>query len=99
MELITTAGMISAEEAYHWGLVNHVTTQEELMGLAEKIAGKICNNSGTAIRSAIKAVNANYVDGLNGYNVEITEFGNCFGTAEFTEGTTAFLEKRKPDFE
>lgn len=99
MELITTAGMISADEAYHWGLVNHLTTQDELMGLAEKIAGKICNNSGTAIRSAIKAVNANYVDGLNGYNVEISEFGNCFGTDEFKEGTTAFLEKRKAEFE
>lgn len=99
MEMITTAGMISAEEAKQWGLVNHVTTQEELMGLAEKIAGKIAANSGTAIRSAIKAVNANYVDGLNGYNVEITEFGNCFGTEEFKEGTSAFLEKRKAEFE
>jgi enoyl-CoA hydratase len=98
MELITTAGMIGAEDAYQWGLVNHVTTQDELMGLAEKIASKICNNSGTAIRSAIKAVNANYVDGLNGYNVEVTEFGNCFGTEEFKEGTTAFLEKRKAEF-
>ncbi len=99
MEMITTAGMISAEEAKQWGLVNHVTTQEELMGLAEKIAVKIVANSGTAIRSAIKAVNANYVDGLNGYNVEITEFGNCFGTEEFKEGTSAFLEKRKAEFE
>jgi enoyl-CoA hydratase len=43
-------------------------------------------------------VNANYVDGLNGYNVEVTEFGNCFGTEEFKEGTTAFLEKRKAEF-
>lgn len=98
MEMITTAGMISAEEAQQWGLVNHVTSQEELMGLAEKIATKICNNSGTAIRSAIKAINANYVDGLNGFDVEITEFGNCFGTDEFKEGTSAFLEKRKPVF-
>lgn len=98
MELITTAGMMSADEAEQWGLVNHVVTQDELMGLAMKIATKICNNSGSAIKSAIKAVNANYVDGLNGFNVEITEFGNCFGTDEFKEGTTAFLEKRKPEF-
>jgi enoyl-CoA hydratase len=98
MEMIMTAGMISAEEALQWGLVNHVTSQEELLGLAEKIAQKITNNSGNAIRSAIKAVNANYVDGLNGYHVEIEEFGNCFGTAEFIEGTTAFLEKRKANF-
>lgn len=98
MEMITTAGMISAEEAMQWGLVNHVVPQEELMGLAEKIAGKICNNSGTAISSAIKAVNANYIDGVNGYEVEVKEFGNCFGTEEFVEGTTAFVEKRKANF-
>lgn len=98
LEMITTAGMISAEEAQSWGLVNHVTTQEELMPLAQKIAQKIVNNSGTAISSAIKAVNANYVDGLNGYTVEVSEFGNCFGTEDFKEGTTAFLEKRKPSF-
>ena len=98
MELITTAGMIDAKSAEQWGLVNHVVAQEELMGLAMKLAKKICNNSGSAIKSAIKAVNANYVDGLNGFNVEISEFGNCFGTDEFKEGTSAFLEKRKPEF-
>tara|TARA_B100000508_G_scaffold141097_1_gene147000 strand:+ start:89739 stop:90515 length:777 start_codon:yes stop_codon:yes gene_type:complete len=98
MELITTAGMMDAKDAQNWGLVNHVVPQNELMDLAKKLAKKICNNSGSAIKSAIKAVNANYVDGLNGFNVEITEFGNCFGTDEFKEGTSAFLEKRKPDF-
>lgn len=98
MEMIMTAGMISATDAEKWGLVNHVYSQEELLSAAEKMAEKIINNSGSAIRSAIKAINANYVDGLNGFNVEITEFGNCFGTEDFKEGTTAFLEKRKANF-
>ena len=43
-------------------------------------------------------INANYVDGVNGYEVEIDEFGKCFGTPEFVEGTSAFVEKRKADF-
>jgi len=98
MEMITTAGMISAEDGKAWGLVNHVVTQDELMSLAEKIAKKICNNSGNAIKAAIKAVNANYIDGENGFAKEIAEFGNCFGTKEFIEGTKAFIEKRKPNF-
>jgi enoyl-CoA hydratase len=98
MELIMTAGMIPAEEAKACGLVNHVTTQEELLPLAEKIAGKIMRNSMVAISAAIKAVNANYTDGVNGYEVEIDRFGNAFGTEDFKEGTTAFLEKRKADF-
>ncbi len=98
MELVMTAGMISAEEAKNYGLVNHVTSQEELLPLAEKLASKIARNSSVAIRAAIKAINDNFTDGVNGYETEISEFGNCFGTEDFKEGTTAFLEKRKADF-
>lgn len=99
MEMIMTAGMIDAEEAKQVGLVNHVTTQDELLSLAEKIASKIMRNSSVAIGAAIKAVNANFKDGVNGYEVEIESFGNCFGTEDFKEGTSAFLEKRKPNFQ
>ena len=98
MEMVMTAGMIGAEEAQSWGLVNHVTSQEELMALAEKIAGKILKNSGNAISAAIRAINANYVDGVDGFAKEVEEFGNCFGTPDFQEGTGAFLEKRKANF-
>lgn len=98
MEMVTTAGMISADDAKSCGLVNHVTTPEELIGLAEKIASKILKNSPNAISAAMRAINANYVDGVDGYNAEIEEFGKCFGTPEFVEGTTAFMEKRKAEF-
>lgn len=98
MEMITTAGMINATEALQWGLVNYVVAPEELMAKATAIAEKICTNSGTAIAAAIKSVNANYDVNKNGFDVEIEEFGFCFGTDEFKEGTTAFLEKRKPNF-
>lgn len=97
-EMVLTAGMINAADALSWGLVNHVVEPEELMPLAEKIASKILNNSASAISSAIKAINANDRDGVNGYDVEIEEFGKCFGTSDFNEGTTAFMEKRKANF-
>ncbi|GGG35822.1 enoyl-CoA hydratase/isomerase family protein [Bizionia arctica] len=98
MEMVMTAGMIDANQALSYGLVNHVTTQEELLPLAEKIANKIMRNSSVAIQGAIKAINANFKDGVDGFKIEIEEFGNCFGTEDFTEGTTAFLQKRKADF-
>ena len=98
MEMIMTAKMISAEEALDYGLVNHVTPQEELLEASKKIALNIVKNSSVAIKSAIRAINAGYVDGVNGFEVEIEEFGKCFGTADFKEGTTAFMEKRKPNF-
>lgn len=98
MEMIMTAGMIDANDALQWGLVNHVTSIDELIPTAEKIAGKILKNSPNAIASAIRAMNANDIDGVDGMVVEIEEFGKCFGTDEFKEGTTAFLEKRKPNF-
>lgn len=98
MEMIMTAGMIDANQALEYGLVNHVTSTDELRALAERIAGKISRNSTVAIKAAIKAVNANFEDGKNGFEVEIKQFGNCFGTNDFKEGTSAFLEKRKADF-
>jgi len=98
MEMIMTAGMIAADDAKYNGLVNHVVAQEELLPFCEKIAKKITFNSGVAIAAAIKAINANFRDGLNGFDVEIEQFGKCFGTDDFEEGTSAFLEKRKPKF-
>jgi enoyl-CoA hydratase len=98
MELIMTAGMIDAVQAERFGLVNHVTSQEELLPLAKKIASKMMRNSSVAIAAAIRAVNKGYEDGADGFEAEINEFGTCFGTEDFAEGTQAFLNKRKPVF-
>lgn len=98
MELIMTASMIDADKALAYGLVNYVVPQDELLPKCYALAEKIKANSSLAISAAIKAVNANYTDGVNGYEVEISEFGTCFETEDFEEGTTAFLEKRKSKF-
>jgi enoyl-CoA hydratase len=98
-ELIMTAGMINAEDAKQYNLVNYVVELDELIPFCEKLAHKIANNSATAIAAAIKAVNAGFSTNNNGYITEIEEFGKCFSTFDFKEGTTAFLEKRKANFE
>ncbi|NDV14515.1 enoyl-CoA hydratase [Muricauda sp. TY007] len=98
MEMIMTAGMIDSDKAFGYGLVNHVVSSEELLPFCMKIANRISNNSSVAIKYAIKAVNAGFRYDADGYSVEIDAFGNCFGTDDFKEGTSAFLDKRKADF-
>ncbi|MDO6516289.1 enoyl-CoA hydratase/isomerase family protein [Zobellia uliginosa] len=97
MELIMTASMIDVDRALGYGLVNHVVSQEQLIEFCQKLASKISNNSPVALGYAIKAVNAGFKNS-NGYDEEIKAFGACFGTEDFKEGTSAFLEKRKADF-
>lgn len=96
MEMIMTGDMIGIEQAHLWGLVNHMVAQEELLPLCKKIGGRIAKNSPKAIATAIGVVNAGF--NRAGYKAEIDGFGASFGTADFKEGTTAFLEKRKPEF-
>ena len=98
MELITTAKMMTADEALQYHLVNYVVSSEELLPKCVKIATATLHNSPKAINAAINAVNAGYDNDVDGYKKEIEEFGNCFGSDEFKEGTTAFMEKRKPNY-
>ncbi len=98
IEMITTASMINAQDAHTWGLVNQVVPQAELAATCQKMASKIAHNSPSAVSAVLRAIAGGFNDKVNGYNIEISEFGKCFGTDEFKEGTTAFLEKRKPNF-
>jgi enoyl-CoA hydratase len=77
MEMIMTAGMVSADDAYRTGLVNHVVPQTALLEFCNGIAQKIMKNSPVAITQAINAVNANFKDGENGYETEIKSLENA----------------------
>jgi enoyl-CoA hydratase len=98
MILLGSSGMVPAAEAQQWGLVNHVVPADQLLSTTMELASKIARNSPTALGAAIRAVNAGYEPGANGLQREIEEFGTCFGTADFKEGTGAFMEKRKAVF-
>lgn len=98
IEMVTTADMISAEKAHAIGLVNEVVPQADLIAKAEEILNKIKAKAPLAVASAIKAINSSLKENMNGFEVEIEEFANCFQTEDFKEGVTAFLEKRKPVF-
>jgi len=97
-EMIVTADMLNAQDAYKWGLVNYVVTQEELLPKCKEVASKVALRSPVAVKTAIKVINAGYNAHVNGFDVEIEEFGKMFGTKDFKEGVKAFLEKRKPSF-
>ena len=98
MEMILAANFVDGKQAYVTGLVNNVVPAQNLLMEALKLAIKIANNSPVSVQAAIKAVNAGFDKAKNGFEVEVEEFGKCFGTDDFKEGIHAFLTKRKPEF-
>ena len=92
------AVMIKADEELSLGLVNHVTSSEELIPKCIEIIEKIKTKSPVAIKGVVRCVNAYFAEGVDGFKTEIDEFGKCCGSEDFKEGTAAFLEKRKADF-
>jgi enoyl-CoA hydratase len=97
LEAMLTGNMISSQQALQMGLVNYVTTGEELLNKTRAILQQIISKAPLAITKCIKAVNA-AGEQLDGYALETKLFGECFATEDMKEGTTAFLEKRKPVF-
>jgi enoyl-CoA hydratase len=98
MELLLTANMIDAQTALQYGLVNHVTTAEDLLKKAKEILAIINTKAPLAIAGCIKAANAVFDETTDGYELESKIFGECFATDDLKEGKAAFLEKRKANF-
>lgn len=98
LELLMTADMITAEEAWSLGLVNHVVAPEELMYKCYEILGKIARKGPIAIAHVIACANAVYDESRNGYDMEIQAFGDIMNSQDFKEGTSAFMEKREANF-
>ena len=98
MELILTGDLIDGAVAFRIGVVNHIVPDREaLMALAREILEKILSKAPVAVAKAIDSVNA-AMEGSRGYEVEARNFADCATTDDFREGTSAFLEKRKPNF-
>ena len=98
MELLMSAQMVDAQEAKQLGLVNHVTSAENLLAEVKKILTLVNSKAPLAVAACIKSANAVFDEKQNGYDLEINEFGKCFATNDMKEGTSAFLEKRKAEF-
>lgn len=98
LELLMSGAMIDAQKALQYGLVNDVVSQEELIPKATALLNIINSKAPLAVAKCIEAANAVFDETKNGYAVEVAAFGECFDTADMKEGTSAFLEKRKPRF-
>jgi enoyl-CoA hydratase/carnithine racemase len=99
LQLILTGGMIGAEEAHRIGLVNEIVPAAELIQRAEAILHEIAANGPVAVRYALEATNKGMdMSQSEGLALEASYFGLCAGTEDKKEGTSAFLDKRTPQF-
>ncbi len=98
-ELLLMGKPIDAQEAYRIGLVNIVVPPEAVMPTAREWAEVICQAGPLAVRAAKEAmVRGSSLTLEDGLRLENALEAYVMATEDFTEGTTAFLEKRKPDF-
>jgi enoyl-CoA hydratase len=99
LELILSGGTISAQEAYRIGLVNKVVPAADLIPHAEEILKQIGANAPIGVKFALEATNKGMQASQDeGLLLEASYFGLCAATEDKKEGTTAFLEKRAPQF-
>jgi enoyl-CoA hydratase/carnithine racemase len=99
LQLILSGGMISAQEAYRIGLVNEIVPATNLITRAEAILKQISANAPIAVKFALEVTNKGLETSQSeGLLLEASYFGLCAATEDKKEGTSAFLEKRSPQF-
>jgi enoyl-CoA hydratase/carnithine racemase len=99
LQLILSGEIIGAPEAYRIGLVNEIVPAAELIPRAEAILKKIAANAPIAVKFGLEAVNRGLeTSQAEGLLLEASYFGLCAATEDKKEGTSAFLEKRAPQF-
>ena len=99
LQLILSGEMIGAQEAYRIGLVNEVVSAADLIARAEAILRQIAANAPIAVKLALEVANKGLETSQSeGLLLEASYFGLCAATEDKREGTSAFLEKRQPQF-
>lgn len=99
MQLILSGQPIDAATAEHWGLLAHVYSAQELSDQAWTLAHKLAASAPIAMRSIIEAVQNGQDMSLEAaLNMETQLFALCCSSEDMREGTSAFLNKRKPKF-
>jgi enoyl-CoA hydratase len=99
LQLILSGEMIGAQEAYRIGLINEIVPAPDLITRAEAMLKKIASNAPIAVKFALEATNKGLETSQGeGLLLEASYFGLCAATEDKQEGTSAFLEKRKPQF-
>jgi enoyl-CoA hydratase len=97
MELIMTGKLITAQEARQFGIVNEVTSQEELLAKVKETLLLVQSKAPLAVAKVIECIN-HFDHTQEGYDFEIKKFAECFDTEDMKEGASAFIEKRKANF-
>ena len=100
LQLMLSGEMISAQEAFRIGLVNEIVSPSELISRAETILKQIASNAPISVKFTLEAANKGLETSQSeGLLLEASYFGLCAATEDKKEGTTAFLEKRAPQFQ